>query len=125
MLYTMITTSSPYQRTELHLQTQMTKGREPGGEPGSQTCGSHGAPGSLLEGWKIQCEAQQSDAKQKDNCKIKFCQKQRSWRLRGTTPCPLYNQLLSEKIIDLQGDSCLPQCKGFAQYVVLAVGQHG
>lgn len=63
VLYTMVTASSPFQSTELHLQTQVTKGREPGAEPSTQTCESLYLLVHLLEGYEIQCEAQQSNAK--------------------------------------------------------------
>lgn len=63
VLYTMVTASSPFQSTELHLQTQVTKGRERGAEPSSQTCESLYLLVHLLEGYEIQCEAQQSNAK--------------------------------------------------------------
>lgn len=60
-LYTMATASSPFQSTELHLQIQVTQGREPGAEPGRQTRQSLPLV-HVLEGYESQCEAQQSSA---------------------------------------------------------------
>jgi len=58
----MTVASPPYQQTKLDLRTQVTKRRDPGGEPCSQIHGSHAPLGSSLAGCKSQCEAQQSDA---------------------------------------------------------------
>lgn len=63
VLYTMVTASSPLQSTEPHLQSQVTKCREPGREPGSPTRECLHLLAHLLEGYEIQCEAQQSNDK--------------------------------------------------------------
>lgn len=62
VLYTVVSASFSFQSRELCLQSQVAKGREPGGEPGSQRESLHLLV-HLLEDYEIQCEAQQSNAK--------------------------------------------------------------